>query len=175
MLPELERGFEAIEAQRATLTSKALALSDEALTKKPTPEAWSVRQVVEHLVIADETVGQRWPSDKAAPDPLRLLPRSWRTALIEGAFRRNLTLPLPSPEMEPRGDAPLPALLERWAASRAEMRWVLEALGAGDDAYAHAILGPLTASQMLSLAQVHTEYHTRQIDRLIEAERDSNV
>lgn len=175
MLPELERSFEAIESQRIALTNRALALSDEVLNRKPTPEAWSVRQVVEHLVISDETVGQKWPSDKTAPDPLRLLPRSWRTALIEGAFRRNLTLPLPSPQMEPRGDTPLPALLERWAASRAEMRRALGAFGADDDAYAHPILGPLTAAQMLSLAQVHTDYHTRQVKRLIEAERDSDV
>ena len=74
-------------------------------------------------------------------------------------------LPLPSPDIEPRGDVPLPELLKRWEAARAEMRGVLETLQGDEPRYSHPVLGPLTAVQMLELGETHTAYHTRQMER----------
>lgn len=92
----------------------------------------------------------------------RVLPR----ALVLRAFGRDAVLPLPSPAVEPSGDVPLPTLLSRWEASRAEMRRVLASLQRDEVRYSHPVLGPLTATQMLDLARAHTAYHARQMETL---------
>lgn len=96
----------------------------------------------------------------------RVLPRALRRALVLSAFNRDAVLPLPSPAVEPRGDVPLSKLLRRWNRSRREMRRALDALPNDKPRYAHPVLGPLTAAQMLELAQTHTAYHTRQVEAL---------
>lgn len=93
----------------------------------------------------------------------RVLPRASRRVLVLAAFQRDTALPLPSPAIEPFGNVPLPELLERWGKSRAKLRRDLETTPQNEPRYSHPVLGPLTAGQMLELAQAHTAYHARQI------------
>jgi hypothetical protein len=125
-------------------------------------------QIVHHLVLSDETLGRAQdPEAIQAEAPLfRVLPRAWRRALILGALKRGVALPLPSPAVEPRGDMPLSELLSRWARARREMRRVLDSLQGDEPRYAHPVPGPLTGAQMLELGETHTAYHTRQIEAL---------
>ncbi len=168
MLPELQRRFEAIERQRATLESSILALTAAQVNWTPSAAVWSVGQIVHHLVLSDETLGRAQDAEavKAEVPMFRVLPRAWRRALILSALKRGVVLPLPSPAVEPRGDVPLSKLLSRWARARREMRRVLDTLEADEPRYSHPVLGPLTAAQMLELAQTHTAYHTRQMEAL---------
>jgi hypothetical protein len=46
------------------------------------------------------------------------------------------------------------------------MRRVLDAIQGNERRYAHPVLGPLTAAQMLELGQTHVAYHARQIEAL---------
>ncbi len=170
MLSELQRRFDTIEQQRAALQNGVRDLSDAQLTWTPSGTAWSVQQIVEHLVLSDETVGHARAADAAVETEalmFRVLPRAWRRALILRALNRNAVLPLPSPAVEPRGKVPLSELLTRWDAARGEMRRVLETLQGGHERrYSHPVLGPLTAVQMLDLGQAHMAYHTRQMEAL---------
>jgi hypothetical protein len=167
MLPELQRRFEAIESQRADLERDALALTEAQLNWTP-GGVWSVGQIVHHLVLSDETLGRAQDPEAMNAEALmfRVLPRAWRRALILGALKRGVALPLPSPAVEPRRDVSLSKLLSRWARARREMRRVLDALRENETRYSHPVLGPLTAAQMLKLAETHTAYHTRQIEAL---------
>ena len=124
-------------------------------------------QIVEHLVLSDETVGQAQKMP-AAEDPMfRVLPRAVRRALVLAAFKRDLALPLPSPGLEPSGKVPLPVLLGRWEQSRMRMREALKEVQLDKPGWSHPVLGPLTALQVLTLAEVHTAYHARQMARLL--------
>ena len=112
-----------------------------------------------------ETVGRARPAeitDTEAP-MFRILPRGVRFAMVLRALQRDMTLPLPTPDLEPTGNVPMPELFTRWEAEQREMRRVLETLQGNERRYWHPVLGPLTAKQMLDLAQVHTAYHIRQI------------
>lgn len=166
MRPEHQRGFSAIEIQRAYFQSTALALGDGPLNWSPEPGVWSVRQIIEHLVLSDESVGRAQDSVKSEALMFRVLPRAGRRALVLRAFSRDAVLPLPSPAMEPNGDVPLPTLLARWETSRSEMCRVLNSMQRDEARYSHPVLGPLTAAQMLDLARVHTAYHARQMGTL---------
>ncbi len=168
MQTELQRRFDEVERQRAALKTSALALSDTQLNWTPGPDTWSVRQIVQHLVLSDETVGRARDTHAIEPEArmFRVLPRALRRRLVLSAFQHNLVLPLPSPNVQPREDVPLPALLARWDKARDEMRRVLDTLRPSETRYAHPVLGPLTATQMLELEQAHTAYHMRQKDKV---------
>lgn len=168
MLPEIQKRFEAIERQRHAIGESALALSSVNLRWKPDVDTWCVQQIVEHLVLSDETIGraQKVGAVETEVRALRVLPRAVRRALVLAAFQRNAALPLPSPAIEPFGNVPLPGLLKRWNRARAKLRRNLETMPPNDLHYSHPVLGPLTAGQMLELAQVHTAYHARRMAAL---------
>ena len=168
MKSELQKRFDAIERQRADLQDSALALSDTQLKWTPSAETWSVGQIVQHLVLSDETVGHAQEAGAVAAEAsmFRVLPRAWRRALVLRALKRDKVLPLPSSGVEPQGDVPLAELLSRWNTAREEMRQVLETLQGDERRYFHPVLGPLTARQMLELGETHTAYHTRQMEAL---------
>ena len=107
-----------------TLECGALALTETQLNWTPGGDVWSVGQIVHHLVLSDETLGRAQDAEavKAEAPLFRVLPRAWRRALILGALKRGVVLPLPSPAVEPRGDVPLSKLLPRWSLARREMR-----------------------------------------------------
>lgn len=168
MVPELQHRFDTIERQRTSLQDDALALTETQWRWKPNADTWSAGQIVQHLVLSDETVGRAQEAGAAETEAprFRVLPRAWRRALVLRALKRYVVLPLPLPGVEPREDVPLPELLSRWEAARAEMRRVLETLQGGEQRYSHPVLGPLTAVQTLELGQTHTAYHTRQMEAL---------
>ncbi len=167
-MQSVQQSFEAIERQRCAIGESALALSDADLRWKPNADTWSIQQIVEHLVLSDETVGQAQNMGAVQNEALmfRILPRALRRALVLAAFQRGAVLPLPSPAVDPSGNVPLSELLERWDTARAEMRRALETMQQSDQRYSHPVLGPLTAGQMLKLEQVHTVYHWRQIQTM---------
>ncbi len=168
MLTELQHRFDAVEHQRIALKAAVSPLSDLQLSWKLEPGSWNILQIVQHLVLSDETVGRiKEVGEMEAEAPLfRLLPRALRRAMIISALRHDIVLPLPSPDMEPSGSISLGDLLARWHASRSDMGSVLETLRADADLYSHPVLGPLTAAQMLDLGRVHTAYHMRQMQVL---------
>ena len=167
MQPKLQQGFDAIERQRTNLQSTVLALSEPQLQWTPNPaDVWSIQQIVEHLVLGDETVGRGSETPQSEALLFRVLPRAWRRALVLRAFNRDKVLPLPSPAVDPTGKVPLPELLTRWETLRDEMRRTLEALQDDKPRYSHPVLGPLTAAQLLQLGETHTAYHLRQIETL---------
>lgn len=168
MNPELQRRFDAVERQRVDLQTSVLDLSAAQLNWKPDAKTWSAAQIIQHLALSEETVGRAQPADKIKNEaPLfRVLPRALRRALILRAMNRDTVLPLPSPDLEPGGEAPLSEWLQRWETARMESRRVLETLRPDDKRYSHPVLGPLNAAQMLDLNFTHTAYHTRQMETL---------
>lgn len=168
MLPELQRRFDAVERQRTELLRQADALNDAQWSWTPGANVWSVGQIIEHLVLSDETVGRAQDAGAVQNEDamFRVLPRFVRRALILKAFRRDMVLPLPSKAIEPRGSVSLSELRSRWDTARREMRRVLDTLRHDETRYSHPVLGPLTATQMLDLEQTHTDYHTRQMQAL---------
>ena len=164
----LREGFDTIERQRAAIERDATALSDAQREWRPRTGEWSVREIVEHLVLSDEAVGRvRAPEAMdEVPPPVRALPSGLRRRMILGALRRGVRLPLPSSDIAPGSGAPLASLLARWAAVREAMRGELEASEAGASPYSHPILGALTAEGMLELDEAHLGYHARQIEGL---------
>lgn len=168
MLPELRQGFERVEQQRTDLQNVTLGLTDTQWDAPPSLDTWSIRQIVEHLVLSEETMGRALEAGAVPTEEwmFRVLPRALRRVLVIGALSRDKVLPLPSSSVEPGGTVSLPVLWERWAAARMELACALNGMGRDECLFFHPVLGPLTAEQMLALGQAHTAYHTRQIEAM---------
>jgi hypothetical protein len=171
MTTRLARRFEAIESQRWSLLEVLGDLAAEDLERKPTPASWSIAEVVEHLVIAEELTlkalerGPR-PGDKrgsAAVARAKLL-------LTGIAFRLPLRLKVPAERLRPTGTAKFPELAARWGEVRGRLAGMLESADGKPDARGlrHPILGWLTIRQWIDFVEMHTRHHLAQVRRLRE-------
>lgn len=166
MLPDLQSRFARYEEQRAVIEGRVCVCSDVQLRAAPGAAAWSALQIVEHLVLSDETIGRTQAA--TPPEAYRFLPRSLKRALILAALNRNIRLPLPSPDLEPRGEASLSELLQRWDTARRGLCASLEDVkSAQETPFAHPVSGLLTAMQLLDLGLAHAAYHGRQMEQLL--------
>ncbi len=171
MSPFLLRQFHATQEQQREIVSSIEGLSAAQRAWKDRPDTWSPLQIAEHLILSYETVGSReWAQAQREASGKR--PRAYpvRLQLVLWAMQRNISLPLPSPAVEPLGSTPWPQLQERWQAASSQMRDSLELPGAARRSsrpFDHPIVGALSAREMLRLNQVHNAYHLRQLKALL--------
>ena len=158
--------LEALAQERRAIVLKVSALTDSQLDFSP-DGAWSAREIVEHLVLSDEMVGRSRSEFAPERPPFRFLPHRLRRALILGALRKNVVLPLPGSEFAPQGRTPLETLLQRWDAVHKSIRAEVALGDPSEPRYEHPVLGRLTPPQMLRLGIEHTRYHARGLDALI--------
>ncbi len=168
MEAELRTLFDQIEHQQCEINENLLMLSEAQLTWKPKASAWSIRQIVEHLMLCAEIFGHAEKGVPAKPEAMmfRIIPPRWRFAMALSALKHNVVLPFPSPVLEPQGNERLSDLLFRWGMAHSAMEHDLSMLYGDESRYSHPVLGSLSAAQMLELGCVHTAYHVRQMEAL---------
>ena len=169
MLPRLKRRFSAIEQQRSALVTALRGHDPEALAFKPAPESWSVVEVVEHLVIAEE-LSLKALEKPLPPDRGSLLRSTFRINLIRGAFRYlSVRVKAPSARLMPTGTAALSDLLNRWDAARTRLGMVVEAITPAtrsERRWRHPLAGWLTTEQWLAFIYSHVAHHQKQMGRI---------
>lgn len=162
--------FEKAEAQRARIQNAARALSEAQWRWSSGADEWSAAQIVEHLMLSDATIGKVVENPKPPRALFRLIPARWRLRLVIQAFGRDIRLPLPSPDVEPKGSISASELCNCWEESQLELRSVLTNVTENTKQQAsffHPVIGPMTATQMMDLNIAHRAYHERQMQRLI--------
>ncbi len=160
-----------IDSKRTTLLDRAASLEPSRLTAHPRPGKWSILEIIEHMVIAEEDV----LGDFATLDRREHRPRGLRNRLLYRLVMFILThdIPVraPSRAMIPSGDRSLAELRARWEENHRLLRRYVEALdeaGTKRAVFRHPVTGPITVSQALHMLEVHLDRHTRQI-RALEA------
>lgn len=168
---QLIRRLEAVDRRRVALLDELQATDPALLVARPKPDKWSIREVVEHLVLTERYVL------RGMPDPAEL--RASRRAVLNRLMYRIVTLllrfgppvPAPSKAMLPTGERSLAQLRDMWDDNH---RWIrsyirgLDPRGVRRAVFRHPITGPLDARHALRLLEVHTARHIRQIRRLQE-------
>jgi uncharacterized damage-inducible protein DinB len=153
---------------RQVVLVEANRLSAEELVHRPETGAWSVLDVVEHLVRVEEAILSR---------VRKRAPRTWREAvrarlalgLISAAFAVGRRFRVPVQTIVPLGGVTLMDLGGRWETVQAAMRRMLEDFGPADynrPLMRHPILGLLTPVETLTFLVRHTAHHRRQIARI---------
>ena len=177
MLARLSRHFTAIEQQRSALVTALRGHDPAALAFKPATESWSVVEVVEHLVIAEElslkALEKPVPADRGSA-----LRSTFRINLIRASFRHlSVRVKAPSARLMPTGTASLAELLERWDTARARLSGVLEPMtpeSSRDRRWRHPLAGWLTTEQWLGFIHSHVAHHQKQMGRIWSA-RDLSI
>lgn len=175
-MPQLEELIADVETARQRLVATTQNLSPEQEAFKPAPEAWSVPQVVEHLVLAEQAgINRIWQ----AAEGLRRGQPVWhgepvhRGIPIETVIARTWPEPADAPAwVIPTAGGPL----AYWSACLLACQPVLETLAKpltgldlAEVIFPHPISGPLDGHQRLEFLRWHLDHHRQQIEGIVAA------
>jgi len=166
MREQLER----IEALRRSLLEDVASVPEAQRRRRPAPDAWSMLEIVEHLVLAERVVlgpSEQW-RDRAPST------RTWRDRLryhmVRLVLQRRIRVATPSEQMRPAGRTSFEKLRTVWTAQHAALREFVDTLdqaGARRAIFHHPVAGPLTVRQALHLLEAHLRGHAAQVRRLL--------
>lgn len=169
MIAPLQRRFDRLENARAEVEAALAALSPAQLAFRPGEDAWSIGEVLDHVVRVERSVleGARKPGVSRA----RWRSKPLRRAITWLTFTLGIRIRVPqrvghvTPERAARADE----ALTRWTVVRQEYRGFLASLSAeqlGELAIKHPIAGPFSYRNFLAFLEWHLRHHRRQIARI---------
>lgn len=164
-----EARFRRIERKRNILLEEVESLDPGALHAHPRPGKWSIHEIVEHLVVAEEDVVIDYRNLHGLEARPRTLKNRLTYLIVMLVLRFDIPVQAPSEAMLPRGDLSLRALRVRWELNHVRMRAYLDGLDRAKSRRAifrHPVSGPLTVPQALAMLEAHLDRHIRQIRTL---------
>jgi uncharacterized damage-inducible protein DinB len=174
MSKKISAQFNQLETKRENLFNDLRKYSDEVINKKPSENAWSVAEVIAHLITAEE-MSLKYLSKKiqdtsqAKPEGLK---NKWRWFLVQVVFTFNIKFKAPE-IVEPKlGYQTLADLETKWKELRLQTSTVLDKLSEEElnkDLWKHALAGKMSLYHMVEFFGVHFRRHRRQIERTIES------
>ena len=168
MLPELSDLWAKIETRHQEMFDLIDELTPEQLLFKPEPNRWSILQVLQHVILGAQ--GLRRSEAELRYNPLReILKPGEMVKVVMDVLVNDVPVDVPDPSMEPDGEVTVEELRVIWEKERRGVAALLETVTAENHEqvmFSHAAAGPLTALQMLEVAEAHIETHRRQIDRI---------
>jgi len=170
MQPVIQNKLEQMDQRRRALLDRVEALEPGRLVAKPLPGKWSILEIVDHLVTAERDVLQNLPDPAQLVDRPRRLKHRIRYPIVLFVLKYNISVPVPTPRMLPRGITSLAELRRQWDESQDWLRRYVGGLdqeGLQRAVFRHPVSGPLTVTQVLRMGRVHVEHHEGQIERLI--------
>jgi len=174
MKDRLLKAFDAMEAERHALIKRLDGIPAEKLIQKPTPEAWSVVEVIAHLVKA-ETGTLNYLRKKLEVGGHRKAD-TWsglRKALLNIALALPIKFKAPKVAQLDKGtDLSYAEAVLQWDQVRAALRkeyTKIEPKLIGHDLFKHPFAGKLNLEQSTSFMHSHMSRHIGQIDRTLGA------
>ena len=161
------RRLDELDALRSRCIAEAVTLPPDAVGFRPSPDGWSVAQVLHHLCLVEEFLVEilQRPS---SPGPSRPTPRERLGALmVKGIFTFGVRVRMPTQRVAPDPDPPLQETVRRWEEAGRKVRAGLE--GVADPRQTvmrHPVAGPLDAEKTVSFLRDHLRHHLRQLDRI---------
>ncbi len=167
-----------LQKKLETLSRKTNALLDEltktnphVLTYKPSPEKWSILEIIEHLVISEELLFQKVMHDTRPVKPRQTLRHRILYQIVMFLLRSAIPVKVPSKRLLPAGGQALENLGERWKKNQSELRaWLKKESGRALDSEMlawHPVAGPMTLAQALDMLDAHFIRHRSQIQKIL--------
>ena len=172
MKPKIQTLFHQLEAQRLQMIQDISSYDNALLNKRPQPEAWSVVQVILHLMMAEA-------SSVAYMRKKLSFTSQIPKAGFKSHFRRwalNVAFVLPFKFKAPKGLDTLPEytdfndLKNKWASQRLDLQTFIESLPDNvieSEIWRHQIAGKMSIPQMLDFFHDHVQRHKNQIQRTL--------
>ena len=165
--------YEDIDETRARLVGAVEPLTAEQLGFRPSPEKWTVAEIVEHLSITEGRVARMLGVmvTKLGPDAARAEGSPFAPVSIEQFVELSRTEKYQAPdEIRPKG-APLEDSLAALRDSRSMLRDLrdrAELIDGTRARFPHPVWGPLDLYQWLAFVGAHEQRHLHQIEAVKE-------
>ncbi|MGB3544747.1 DinB family protein [Rubrivirga sp.] len=161
----------ALEDHRREFTARFDALPTEIVHARPSPKAWSLAQIADHIVRIDaELMLEGPPASRAARATSGV-----RGLVLNVGLSLPIRIPTPPgvPSIQPSADADWADVRERWAAVRAP--WMRTTPDLEAVAFPHPYFGPLVWADALAFLLAHHRHHNAQIRRTLDGVRSSST
>ncbi len=169
MQHDLERRLAALDEWKSALLGSLSVESVESLSFRPEGRGWCALEVVQHLVLVEESVlGYARKKLLAPPQPVSFLDRA-RLALLLGLMRSPVRVPAPIRQVVPDEVVPLPRISARWESVRGELGDLLSSLAEERRKalfFRHPVSGPLDPAGTLAFIDAHARHHEAQLRRI---------
>ena len=159
-----------LETQRAGLRAAVDTVPRELRERRPSPEAWSVAEVVEHVAIIEQRLAGLLTTLLADAQARGIGPETETALVVDPASQRMLvdrSYRITAPEMaHPTGTLDLDRAWDAFEAAHAALRDAVQAgdgLALGGVTAAHPRFGELTWYQWVAFAGGHEARHAAQI------------
>jgi hypothetical protein len=168
MLRRLADRLVALDRARHTFLAPVSEASAAQLRFRPAPGAWSMLDVTEHLVLAEEKslLGML----KGPPPGMTVTPIAHvRMVLVRLVMKTDLRIKVPVARVIPEGTASLQELESRWGESQRGLAAFLDSIpgaDAGAARFRHPIGGWVTADAGVAFLADHIGHHARQVERI---------
>jgi hypothetical protein len=169
MLPILRSRFDELERQRRAVMDELLLHSPAQLQFRPGPGAWSLAELMQHLVLVEESTLEFLRSKPPRPASTRTLAHRLRWAMFATVAPRSIRVRVPVAAVKPVGDVPVDALVVRWEAAREQLGAYLDGITISQlpmVVMKHPIGGPLPVIETLEFIRLHLVHHGHQIRRI---------
>ena len=174
MEPQVEGLAREVEAARIELLGRLHGLTSEQGARKPSPDMWSVAEVVEHLVWAEHSGLNKMTVALDAwrrGEPVWTDPHPARDASSEDIVERTWRAKEKAPPIaEPRTGGPLAYWIAFFRSCQDVLEEVadpIEASELDDVIYPHYLSRPLTLRQRLAFLRFHIQRHHVQIEWIL--------
>jgi len=152
-----------VDRVRSELLDELAGLDPAVLSAHPIPGKWSVLEIVEHLVLAENAMLRRFDGSERSKAHRTLRDRL-AYQMVMFILRFDIPVKVPSEAMVPEGERDFESLRDAWDENHRALREHLATLEDLDRFVAeHPIAGPMTAAQLLAMLDVHVRHHVRQI------------
>ena len=169
MTPQLAAALDGLERRRVSLLERLQRHPDALIRRRPAPGSWSLVEVAEHIVLAENaTLGAI-----VRPAPGTRHARTWYdrilNALIARTLESSVRIPVTGRILTPSGTQSLPEIATRWAEVRASWRAYLSAANEREadlPVFRHPLGAVMTRLETLVFLQRHFDHHLFQIRRI---------
>lgn len=164
-----------VDRVRTELLDELAGLDPALLSAHPVPDKWSVLEIIEHLVLAENALLRRLEGPDR-PDARRTIRDRVAYQIVMLILRFDIPVKVPSKAMVPDGTRDFAGLRAEWDENHRALRERVAALEDLDRPIAvHPIAGPMAAAQSVAMLDVHVRRHIRQVRARLAAAQEAEA
>ncbi len=155
-----------LDAQWQALLEQVQPLGETALRTQPRSEAWSILDILEHVVVSEAVILKGLPPWDTLTAQRRTLAHRAKLLLVRLVLALGIPVKVPSRRMLPSGQLGLDQITEQRRGHQEWLRAFLAEAGEGADhraCFSHPVAGPISLREALRLDLMHMQTHGKQI------------